>query len=93
MMKKTITFNELDALCNRLEEMPFKCGYCWPTLEQIEKYLATNPKKNMEFMIWITETASEPKTEEEKMAKKRLLKLINKNITIKDENKTTEEYQ
>lgn len=85
VMKRGMTYDDFDAMCERLNALNFKCGAWWPTLDDVKKCIEPNIKSNMEFAIWITETASEPKTEEERQVKHYLLQLINNNLRLKED--------
>lgn len=80
-----ITANELDELCDNFENMKFKAESWWPSIEEIQTYIEPNLKVRMPFAIWVTETANEPQTDEEKASKKYLLKLIYDNLNVIDE--------
>lgn len=76
---------DLNQLCENYESMKFKAGSWWPTVDKIKTHIEPKMKSSMKFAIWITETADDPKNDEEKEAKKYLLKLIYKNLKITDE--------
>ncbi len=81
-MKTTMTFDELDILYNRLGNNNFKCGDWWPTVEEIKTYIEPHLNKNLEFLIWITETADAPKTEAEKESRKYINNLLIKTLKL-----------
>lgn len=80
-----ITQSALDEMCENFEEMNFKAGAWWPTEEEINTKIAPFIKERLTFAIWITETASEPQTDEEKAAKKLLLRLIYENLNVTED--------
>lgn len=84
-MKRGMTYDDFDAMCERLGSLNFKCDSWWPTMDEVKSHIEPNIKSNMEFAIWITETASEPQTDEERRVKRYLLQLINKNLCLKDD--------
>lgn len=77
-----INEKELNTLCEHFEEMKFKAGAWWPTVEEIKANIEPRLKSALNFALWITETADEPKTEEEIASKKYLLNLIYKNLKV-----------
>lgn len=79
-----MTQSKLDELCENFEEMKFKAGPWWPTIEEIKKYIEPHIDERMNFIIWITETADAPQTEEEKASKSYLMKLIYNNLNVVD---------
>lgn len=82
-MKKEITYDELDAMLDRFDKAKYKCGNWWPSLEEIKQYIEPDIKNKLEFALWISETATEPITDEDKIARQYLNKLINNNLQIK----------
>ena len=83
-MKTTMSFDDYDILTERLNDNPFKCGDWWPTIEEIQTYIEPHLSKNLEFLIWITETADAPQTEEEKASRKYINNLLIKNLKLTD---------
>lgn len=83
-MKTTISFDDYDILTERLNNNNFKCGDWWPTIEEIKTYIEPNLNKNLEFLIWITETADTPRTEEQKASKKYINNLLIKTLKLTD---------
>lgn len=77
---------DLDQMFSDFEEMKFKAGAWWPTMDDVKKKIEPNIREKLKFIIWITETANEPETEEEKAVKKYLLHLIYKNMRVIEEN-------
>ena len=84
MVKTTMTFDELDMLNERLGNNTFKCGDWWPTIEEIQKYIEPNVNKNIEFLLWILETAEMPETSKQKESKKYINNLLIKTLKIND---------
>ena len=84
--------SRLDELCEDFEQMKYKAEGWWPTIEEIDKYIKPRFKSSLEFALWITETAGEPQTEEEKAAKKHLLDFIYKNLVITDDMPKEEKF-
>lgn len=84
-MKSTLSFEEYDILVERLNDNDFKCGDWWPTVEEIKTRIEPNFNKYIEFLLWITETAEEPQTEEQKESKKYINSLLRKNLKLVDE--------
>ena len=77
-----ITQDALDEMCENFENMRYKAKAWWPTVEDIRTKMEPKIKDQIAFAIWITETADNPKTDEEKEAKKYLLRLIYKNLKV-----------
>ena len=75
---------KLDELCEDFEQMQFKAEAWWPTVDEIKKYIEPRLKSYINFALWITETANEPVTEEEKASKKYLLDILYHNLYVKD---------
>ena len=88
-MKRGMTYDDFDAMCERLNDLSFRCGSWWPTMSEVKQYIEPNIKANMEFVIWITETASEPKTKEEQEVKHYLLQMVYNNLKLKEDAKGT----
>lgn len=83
-MKTTMSFDDYDILTERLSNNTFKCGDWWPTVEEIKQYIEPQLTKNIEFLIWIAETADSPQTEEEKESKKYINNLLIKTLKLTD---------
>lgn len=81
-----ISQKDLDQMISDFEEMKFKAGAWWPTMDDVKKKIEPNIREKLKFVIWITETADEPETEEEKAVKKRLLHIIYNNVKVTEEN-------
>lgn len=81
-MKATMSFDDYDLLTERLNDNTFKCGDWWPTVEEIQTYIEPHLNKNLEFLIWITETAEAPKTDAEKESKKYINNLLIKILKL-----------
>ena len=79
-MRKEITIEKYDMLCERFDKAYFKCGNWWPTIDEIKKNIEPRLDQNMEFLIWITETAAPPVTQEQREARKYINNLINKTL-------------
>lgn len=77
--------SELDKMCDDFDKMNFKAETWWPTVDEIKNYIEPCLKSKLAFAIWITETANEPQTDEEKAAKRYLLNLIYKNVKVIDD--------
>jgi hypothetical protein len=83
-MKKEMSYEKFDALCDRFDVAPFKCGARWPTILEIKEYIEPKIEQNLEFLIWIAETADSPKTEAEKESKKYINNLILNTVKFTD---------
>lgn len=79
----TITQNMFDEMCDAFESMQYRCDDWFPTLEEIKTLLEPNIDKDWKFALWILETSNEPKTQEEKEARRYLMNLVYKKLRIK----------
>lgn len=79
-----MSFDEYDTLIDRLNDNSFKCEDWWPTVEEIKEKIEPDLQKNLEFLIWIMETAQPPETEEQKASKKYINDLLIKHIKLTD---------
>ena len=81
---KRMTYDEFDILCEEVTKYNFLPNNWLPTLDEIEKYIYLNPKKYIDFILWILENNDLPKTEEDKKIVKKLNKIIKENISFKE---------
>ena len=80
---KRMTFNDYDALVERLKENPYQCNGWWPSPEELDEKLdEINP--NIPFLIWIVETNPDPETEEEKASKRHINRILRENLKLYD---------
>ena len=56
-MRKELTYDNYEAMCLRYDEAPFKCGDWWPSVLDIKTKIEPKVEQNLEFLIWIAETA------------------------------------
>ncbi len=84
MVKTTMTFDELDALQERISQNEYRCGNWWPTVDELKERVAPHPEKYIEFLMWILETADEPVEDWQKQSKGYINRLLNSCITIID---------
>lgn len=82
-MKKYLSYDDIDALCERISDNKYKCGAWWPSLEEIKTKIEPDMDANIEFAIWISETAEEPVTDAQKEASTYLRSLIYKHLNSK----------
>ena len=61
-MKKELTFDNYIAMCDRFDKAEVKCGDWWPTVTEIQTKIEPKIEPFLDFLIWIAETADEPKT-------------------------------
>ena len=54
------------------------------TVEEIKEKIGDDISGNIEFLIWILETNSEPETDEEAASKKYINKLLIQNLKLYD---------
>lgn len=81
---KEMSEDNFYAMCDRFDEASFKCGKYYPTIDEIQKYIEPEVEKNLDFLIWISETAESPKTPEQAEARTYINNLINKHLKITD---------
>lgn len=81
-MRKELTYDNYEAMCLRYEEAPFKCGSWWPSIIDIKTKLEPKLEQNLEFLIWIEETADRPRTPEEKESQEYISKLLRKTLVF-----------
>lgn len=75
---------EFDRLCDYMEEMPFRCGSWFPSLQEIKERIEPNIDRDIYFAIWILQTSDNPATEEDKVARRYLMQLVNDNIVVRE---------
>lgn len=92
-VRREMTYDEMDAMCERFAQLEFQCGEWWPTIQEIQERIEPKLKANLEFIIWITETACEPRNEEEVASRKYLLQLIQQSVRVVEERKAKEDVQ
>lgn len=85
MPKNVMTYDQLDAMQERIKSNIYKCGDWWPTVKELEEKIGDHPEKYVEFLTWILETACEPIEEWQKQSKKYITKLLYQCIEIKEE--------
>ena len=81
-MRKELTYDNYEAMCLRYEDAPFKCGNWWPTIEDIKTKIEPKLEQNLEFLIWIEETADRPKTPEQKASQEYISKLLRNTLVF-----------
>jgi hypothetical protein len=81
-MKKEVTFDNYIAMCDRYQASSFKCGNWWPQINDVKTKLEPKLEQHLEFLIWISETADAPKTEQQKESRDYINKLLRENLTI-----------
>ena len=86
---KEITFDEYEAMCERYEEAPFKCENWFPTIDDIKFRIEPEIDKNIDFLVWIVETCTTPRTDEEKEVVKYINDLIKKNVEFVEQHEKT----
>ena len=84
-MKREVSFDNYIAMCERYDAAEYKCGDWWPSVIDVQTKLEPKIEQNLEFLIWIAETANEPKNEEQKASKKYINDLLKKTLVFIDE--------
>ena len=82
---KKMTFEQYDALVERLGNNEYQCGDWWPTVDELKSKVGHNTAKYMEFLIWIVETADEPTEQWQVESQNYINKLLNNYIMLVDE--------
>lgn len=86
---KKMTYEDYDALCERLHINPYQCQDWWPTPGELKEKIGSDINQHIDFLIWILETNLPPEIEEEKKSKKYINKLLRENLKLQDpEDKT-----
>ena len=81
-MKKELTYDNYEAMCQRYETAPFQCGNWWPSIIDIKTKLEPKLEQNLEFLIWIEETASRPQTPEQKQSQEYISALLRNTLVF-----------
>jgi len=81
---KKMTFDEYDALVDRLQENTYQCDDWWPTKAELKEKIGSDINSYISFLIWILETNGEPGTEEEIESKRYINKLLRENLKLYD---------
>lgn len=81
---KKMTYDNYDAMCNRLESNVFQCIDWWPSPEEIKEKIGKEINQHIDFLIWILETNLPPETEEDKGSQKYINKLLRDNLKLYD---------
>lgn len=81
---KRMTFDDYDALCERLRKNQYQCFDWWPSPEELKEKLGNEINTNIDFLTWILETNNPPETEEEKRSKAYINKLLRDNLKLYD---------
>lgn len=77
-----MTFNEYDEILEKFDKMSEHV--CWPTNEQLDMF-RQEPSKWLMFCIFLYEKNPKPQTEEEKESKKAMMKFINEELELVDD--------
>ena len=91
VMKKELTFDNYIAMCDRHLALDFQCGNWWPSIEDIKTKIEPKLEQNLEFLIWISETADAPVTEEQKASQRYINELLNNTLVFVDQPATAPE--
>lgn len=80
-----MTFNEYDALIEKLEKISYKPEGYYPTVQEIKDNLEPEFDKNFDYIVWLTECNENPDTEEGILARNYLNRLLIKKLVLVDE--------
>lgn len=81
-MKKELTYDNYEAMCQRYEIAPFQCGNWWPSIVDIKTKLEPKLEQHLEFLIWIEETAGKPQTPEQKESQEYISSLLRRTLVF-----------
>ena len=84
-MKKELTMEQYIAMCDRYEAAEFKCEDWWPTVREIQTRIEPKVEQNLEFLIWVAETAPYPKTPAQHESRNYINKLLKDTLIFVDE--------
>ena len=80
-----MTFDEYDALIEKLEKISYKPEGYYPTVQEIKDNLEPEFDKNFDYIVWLTECNENPDTEEGILARDYLNRLLIKKLVLVDE--------
>ena len=80
-----MTFDEYDALIEKLEKISYKPEGYYPTVQEIKDNLEPEFDKNFDYIVWLTECNENPDTEERILARNYLNRLLIKKLVLVDE--------
>lgn len=80
-----MTFDEYDALIEKLEKISYKPEGYYPTVQEIKDNLEPEFNRNFDYIVWLTECNENPDTEEGILARNYLNRLLIKKLVLVDE--------
>lgn len=80
-----MTFDEYDALIEKLEKISYKPEGYYPTVQEIKDNLEPEFDKNFDYIVWLTECNENPDTEEGILARNYLNRFLIKKLVLVDE--------
>ena len=80
-----MTFDEYDALIEKLEKISYKPEGYYPTVQEIKDNLEPEFDKNFDYIVWLTECNENPDTKEGILARNYLNRLLIKKLVLVDE--------
>lgn len=80
-----MTFDEMCALYDKMENMEFSVDRWYPSEEDIEKYVLPNPEKYVKFLVWLTQNPHLCMTREEKKVEKMINRILTDTINVLDD--------
>ena len=80
-----MTFDEYDALIEKLEKISYKPEGYYPTVQEIKDNLEPEFDKNFDYIVWLTECNENPDTEEGILARNYLNRLLIKKLVLVNE--------
>ena len=87
-----MTFDEYDALIEKLEKISYKPEGYYPTVQEIKDNLEPEFDKNFDYIVWLTECNENPDTEEGILARNYLNRLLIKKLVLVDEEDLQKEF-
>lgn len=84
-MKIKLTFQQYDRMVENIKKTDMQPEGFWPTIAQIQAEIEPNIRKNLPFLIWLTEyNPAETLSPEDAKSRKYILKLLYKNLELFD---------
>lgn len=84
-MKIKLTFQQYDRMVENIKKTDMQPEGFWPTIAQIQVEIEPNIRKNLPFLIWLTEyNPTETLSPEDTKSRKYILKLLYKNLELFD---------
>lgn len=84
-MKIKLTFQQYDKIVENIGKTDMQPDGFWPSIAQIQAEIEPNIRKNLPFLIWLTEyNPMEALSPEDTKSRKYILRLLYKNLELVD---------